>query len=634
VSANAVAARKVADRTTASSNGVDRPARRFPPPVPESRNGTAVPVAEATTVQPSVQPDPTVELDLDELRAGTNGHRVDAQPAFQPAPDLFGPPLLSCQGVDMAYGPVQILFDVDFQVAPGEIVALLGTNGAGKSTLLKGICGLVRPKAGTVTFKGEDVTNLSADVTTHRGISLMPGGKGVFPTLTVAENLRLAGWLIRKDQDRLEAAKAEVETLFPILKERSGQMAGNLSGGEQQMLALGGALMTRPELLMIDELSLGLAPTIVGQLLEVVREIHRRGTTIVIVEQSVNVALNLAERAVFMEKGEVRFTGPTSDLLDRPDILRSVFIAGASAGGDEPEADTSDESERATAAVPATAARHVPEDAPVLLECRGVVKRFGGITAVDGVDLALRDGQILGLIGHNGAGKTTLMDCISGFLPIEAGRILVRGHDVTEWQPHERARGGVARSFQDALLYPSLTVAETIAVARERHLASKDLVAAAFQLPASYESELAVAAKVDELVELMGLTAFRQKLTGELSTGSRRIVDLACILAQDPKVLMLDEPSGGVAQKETEALGPLLLRVREQVGCSVLVIEHDMPLLRTICDEMIALELGGIIAQGPPAEVLEHPAVIESYLGTDDTAINRSGAVGVSVGVS
>jgi ABC-type branched-subunit amino acid transport system ATPase component len=531
---------------------------------------------------------------------------------------------------------VQILFDVDFDVAPGEIVALLGTNGAGKSTLLKGICGLVKPKAGTVVFKDEDVTNLTADVTTHRGISLMPGGKGVFPTLTVAENLRLASWLIRKDADRVEAAKAEVETLFPILKDRSGQMAGNLSGGEQQMLALGGALMTRPELLMIDELSLGLAPTIVGQLLEVVREIHRRGTTIVIVEQSVNVALNLAERAVFMEKGEVRFSGPTSDLLDRPDILRSVFIAGAAGmeePADEPEADVEadldvDEAGESAPAVTVKAEpRVIPEDAAVLLECREVVKRFGGITAVNEVDLQLRDGQILGLIGHNGAGKTTLMDCISGFLPIESGRIFVRGHDVTEWAPHERAKGGVARSFQDALLYPTLTVAETIAVARERHIANKDIIAAAFQQPASYESELAVAAKVDELIELMGLGAFSQKLTGELSTGSRRIVDLACILAQDPKVLMLDEPSGGVAQKETEALGPLLLRVREQIGCSVLVIEHDMPLLRTICDEMIALELGGIIAQGTPEEVLEHPAVIESYLGTDDTAINRSGAV-------
>ena len=539
-----------------------------------------------------------------------------------PRPPLEAPAgtLLSCRGIDMAYGPVQILFGVDFDVAQGEIVALLGTNGAGKSTLLKGICGLVRPTAGSVVFKGEDVTKLSADVTTHRGISLMPGGKGVFPTLTVAENLRLAGWLIRKDQDRVDAARDEVEELFPILRQRTTQMAGNLSGGEQQMLALGGALMTRPELLMIDELSLGLAPTVVGQLLEVVREIHRRGTTIVIVEQSVNVALNLAQRAVFMEKGEVRFTGPTSDLLERPDILRSVFIAGASVGADDKPA-------KGPAAAPKARAK-IAADAPIVLECNGIVKRFGGITAVNDVDLQLREGQILGLIGHNGAGKTTLMDCISGFLPIDSGRIKVRGHDVTDWAPHERARGAVSRSFQDALLYPSLTVAETIAVARERHLASTDMVAAAFQLPASYESELAVAAKVDELIDLMGLDAFRQKLTGELSTGSRRIVDLACILAQDPKVLMLDEPSGGVAQKETEALGPLLLRVREQIGCSVLVIEHDMPLLRTICDEMIALELGGIIAQGPPAEVLEHPAVIESYLGTDDTAINRSGAQG------
>ena len=566
--------------------------------------------------------DDTAEL---EVHAESLGESL-VQPSGNGAPRTSTGTILSCRDIDMAYGPVQILFGVDFDVAQGEIVALLGTNGAGKSTLLKGICGLVRPTAGTVTFKGEDITKLSADVTTHRGISLMPGGKGVFPTLTVAENLRLAGWLIRKDHDRLDAARKEVEELFPILRQRSGQMAGNLSGGEQQMLALGGALMTRPEVLMIDELSLGLAPTIVGQLLEVVREIHRRGTTIVIVEQSVNVALNLAERAVFMEKGEVRFTGPTSDLLERPDILRSVFIAGASVGADEPEAPAEAPTPRRKGRL--SAKRRIDDDAAVLLECAGVVKRFGGITAVNDVDLALRDGEILGLIGHNGAGKTTLMDCISGFLPIDSGRIRVRGHDVTEWAPHERARGGVARSFQDALLYPSLTVAETIAVARERHLASTDMVAAALQLPASYESELAVAEKVDELVELMGLGAFRQKLTGELSTGSRRIVDLACILAQDPKVLMLDEPSGGVAQKETEALGPLLLRVRDQVGCSVLVIEHDMPLLRTICDRMIALELGGIIAEGTPEEVLEHPAVIESYLGTDDTAINRSGARG------
>jgi ABC-type branched-subunit amino acid transport system ATPase component len=531
------------------------------------------------------------------------------------APRGKAPALLQARGVDVSYGPVQVLFGVDFEVHAGEVVALLGTNGAGKSTLLKAICGLLIPKRGTVTFDGEDITKLAADVTTRRGISLMPGGKGVFPTLTVAENLRLASWLIKSDQERVEAAQREVSELFPILDQRKEQMAGNLSGGEQQMLALGSALITRPQVLMIDELSLGLAPTVVGQLMEVVGEIHRRGTTLVIVEQSVNVALNLAKRAVFMEKGEVRFEGPTAELLDRPDILRSVFISGAS-GGKETKRETK-----------AARRRVAPgPDAEVVLELVELSKRFGGITAVDYVDLQLRDGEILGLIGHNGAGKTTLMDCVSGFLNIDAGRVRILEQDATEDPPHERADRGLGRSFPDALLYPSLTVAETISVARERWLASRALVADALQLPASYESEIAVEGKVDELIELMGLGAFREKLTGELSTGSRRIVDLACLLAQDPQVLLLDEPSSGVAQKETEALGPLLLRVRDHTGCSMVVIEHDMPLLRSICDRMICLESGAVIAEGPPEEVLNHPRVIESYLGSDERAVQRSGA--------
>jgi branched-chain amino acid transport system ATP-binding protein len=435
----------------------------------------------------------------------------------------------------------------------------------------------------------------------------------------VAENLRLGAWLLRKDKDRFEAAQEQARQLFPVLERRWGALAGDLSGGEQQMLTLAQAFMNEPKLLMIDELSLGLAPAVVGELIEVVQRLHEHGTTMIVVEQSVNVALTLAKRAVFMEKGQVRFSGATEDLLDRPDVLRSVFIAGAAAGGG--------------ATAPAVAKRAAPPaDAPVVLECSGVVKKFGGVRAVDGVDLELREGQILGLIGQNGAGKTTLFDCISGFLDVDEGSVRLKGHDITDWQPHERAQATLGRSFQEARLYPSLTAAETIAVALERHLVSKDLVAAAMWLPATYESELAVADRVDELIELMGLQAFREKLVGELSTGSRRIVELACILAQDPSVLLLDEPSGGVAQKETEALGPLLQRVQAHTGCAILVIEHDMPLLRGLCDRMVALELGRVISQGTPDEVLNDPKVIESYLGTDDAAINRSGARGESNG--
>jgi branched-chain amino acid transport system ATP-binding protein len=440
--------------------------------------------------------------------------------------------------------------------------------------------------------------------------------------------------MVRKDHGAVREARERVMDLFPILRQRRGQQAGNLSGGEQQMLSLSMALMVTPKVLMIDELSLGLAPTVVSQLLEVVKLLHQQGTTIVVVEQSVNVALELADRAVFLEKGEVRFSGRTVDLLERPDILRSVFIAGA--GSVEGTVVTPDAGPDVDRHVHATAAasfiapdlrQRVPPsaEAPAILECNGVRKSFGGIAALQDISLTLRDGEILGLIGHNGAGKTTFFDCVSGFLPTDGGRIRLGGVDIDTWPAHLRATAGLGRTFQEARLFPSLTVTETIEVAQERHIASRDMVAAGLRLPASLDSEADVAERAEELIAMMGLDAFREKLVGELSTGTRRIVELACVLAQEPGVLLLDEPSGGVAQRETEAMGPLLVRVQQHTGCSILVVEHDMPLLTAVCDRMIALELGEVIAEGTPAEVLEHPAVIESYLGTDESTIRRSG---------
>jgi branched-chain amino acid transport system ATP-binding protein len=527
--------------------------------------------------------------------------------------------LLVCRQVEVAYDQVQVLFGVDLEVRRGEVVALLGTNGAGKSTLLKAISGTVDPIGGAIFFEGRDITHADGVQTTSLGIIQVPGGKAVFPTLTVAEHLRAAGWLYRDDPKYLEAANEEVLDTFPRLRERIDQMAGNLSGGEQQMLALGMAFIAKPKLLMIDELSLGLAPTIVEQLLGIVRRIQENGTAIVLVEQSINVALTVAERAYFMEKGEVRFHGPTSELLERDDIVRSVFLEGAAAGDDG-------QAKKPAAVATGRDAAEIAQR-PTVLELRGLVKRFGGIRAVDDASFILREGEILGLIGPNGAGKTTIFDLISGFLIPDGGRIVLDGVDVTTMRPDKRAWLGLGRSFQDARLVPSLTVAENLAIGLERHIELRDPVASALGLPGIVQLEEDVAWTVEDLVEMMNLGAFRDKFVRELSTGSRRIVDLAMCIAHDPKVLLLDEPSSGIAQRETEALGPLLQRIQEETGCALLVIEHDMPLITSISDRMIALELGHPIVEGTPQEVTTDPRVVTSYLGGDMATINRSGTV-------
>jgi ABC-type branched-subunit amino acid transport system ATPase component/ABC-type branched-subunit amino acid transport system permease subunit len=565
-----------------------------------------VEVDHVETVEQAVEPGPTAAIHRDAAGAGLMVGSVRRE--------RLGTHLLTCEGVEASYGSLQVLFGVDLGVERNELLALLGTNGAGKSTVLKCVAGLLPPSEGRVTFDGRDITGLPAEEIARLGLSLMPGGKGVFPTLTVAENLRLACWMLRHDPVAAEAMRAEVVAMFPILGDRHDQLAGDLSGGEQQQLSLAMAFVTRPKLLCIDELSLGLAPTVVDRLVEKVRAIHATGTTVVVVEQSVNVALLLCHRAVFLEKGQVRFRGPTAGLLDRPDILRAVFIGADDARG---------------AGIPAAPqAVPPPWERPtrgVTLEARGVAKRFGGIRALDDVHLTIHPATIVGLIGHNGAGKTTLFDVLTGFLPADGGEVLLDGTDITHWAPYRRAVAQVGRTFQEATLYPSLTVEDAVAVSLEQHLANRDPLAAALRLPASVDSEAAARDRVDQLVDLLGLAPYADRPTGELSTGMRRIVELACLLAQDPAVVLFDEPSAGVAQRETEALGPLLRRVQAETGCSMVIIEHDMTLLSSLCDGFVALEQGAVIAGGTPSQVLSDPRVITSYLGTNEDVVHRSG---------
>jgi len=259
------------------------------------------------------------------------------------------------------------------------------------------------------------------------------------------------------------------------------------------------------------------------------------------------------------------------------------------------------------------------------LAVREVKKRFGGLTVLDGISIDVHPGEIVGLIGPNGAGKTTLMNTISGNLRVDGGSVHVLGHDVTGLAPEFRAHYGLGRNYQDAKLFPGLTTRETLQVA-----AAKNARVGAFwsmlRAPWVKWTERESQQRADQVLERLGLAGWADTLTGDLSTGTRRICELAVQVTSEPKVLLLDEPTAGVAQRDAEAFGPLLRQIRDELDCSILIIEHDMPLLMGLCDRVYAMELGTVIAEGTPEEIRNHPRVIASYLGTGEVAINRSGS--------
>jgi ABC-type branched-subunit amino acid transport system ATPase component len=237
------------------------------------------------------------------------------------------------RGVDFSYGRLQVLFDVSLEVGRGEALALLGTNGAGKSTLLRVAAGLERPSVGAVELDGRNITGSTAEQRVRDGLILIPGGRSVFGDLTVAENLQMTGFVLRRNPKQLRARVDDAFAMFPRLAERRDQRAGTLSGGEQQQLALCKAVILRPKVLCIDELSLGLAPTVVATLLESLETIRSSGVSLIVVEQSLNVAAWVCERAVFMEKGAIRFEGRTAELLERDDLARAVFLGSTPPAG-------------------------------------------------------------------------------------------------------------------------------------------------------------------------------------------------------------------------------------------------------------------------------------------------------------
>ncbi len=357
---------------------------------------------------------------------GTVETRPDRPPpASAQAPDDG---LLRVRALSVEHDGVPVLEGIDLDADAGEIVALLGTNGSGKSTLLDAIAGVHRPSAGLVSIDGVDTTRTRAEHVVALGLAEAPAEHGVFPTLSVRENLRLATWRVR-DRAASRAALADALDLFPRLEERATQRAGDLSGGEQHMLTLAMALVAAPRLLLVDELALGLSPEATRRVYDRLRSLRDSGVAVVVVEQSIDHAVELADRAVFLDHGTVVYRGTPAGLLERPDLVRATFLgAAASPVVARPRAD-----------------RPPPAPAPAL-ELRDVRVRFGGVDALAGVSLSVARGEIVGVIGPNGAGKTTLFDTVSGFVRPDAGTITIRpdptvpARDVTRLAPHAAGR--------------------------------------------------------------------------------------------------------------------------------------------------------------------------------------------------
>jgi ABC-type branched-subunit amino acid transport system ATPase component len=259
----------------------------------------------------------------------------------------------------------------------------------------------------------------------------------------------------------------------------------------------------------------------------------------------------------------------------------------------------------------------VHDDAP-FFEIRDLRLAFGSLQVLDAIDMQVSRGEIVGLIGPNGAGKTTLFDAVSGFREQATGRVLLNGVDLLERKAWERPWLGLGRTFQQVTLYPNLTVYDCIRVSLHRRMPNqpvRSLLRACLRSATSVDEEERIRAKTDEVVARLGLADYANKLAADLSYGTLRMAELACVLALEPELVLLDEPSSGIAQKETEALGPVLQDVRDELGATLILIEHDMPLIMGISDRIYALANGHILAEGTPEEIQADPEVVESYLG-------------------